>query len=257
MESSDEQVGVEIDNKRNVATIELRRPPNNYFDLDMVRRVADLIAELDGAPECRAIVLAAQGKHFCAGRDFSVPAKPGDVPRALYAEALRLFDGTKPIIAAVSGAAIGGGLGFAMAADFRVAGPSSRFAANFSRLGYFPGFGLTATLPRIIGHQRSLELLYLGRSVVGAELQHLGLCDRYAEDDDVRGEALKLALEIAASAPLSVSGIRAVLRGEMRALVQKATDEELGFQEVLRTSQDFKEAQLARKERRDPEFAGA
>lgn len=250
-------VACSIDADLKVATIELRRPPNNFFDRELVHAVAEYVAELESEPDCRAIVLAAEGKHFCAGRDFSRPARADDGPEELYREGLRLFDGTKPIIAAVNGSAVGGGLGLAMAADFRVAGPSTRFAANFTRIGYFPGFGLTATLPRVVGEQRALEILYTGRDLIGSELAGLGLCDRYAEDDDVRTAALALAGEIAEAAPLSVSAVRAVLRGGMRELVADATAVELEHQLRLRQSKDFAEAQNARREKRAVRFSGS
>src|SRR5262249_54555872 len=87
----------------------------------------------------------------------SRPASPLGVVSELYAEAVRLFEARTPVIAAVQGAAIGGGLGLACSADFRIAAPEARFAANFARLGFHQGFGLTVTLPAIVGGQRSLE----------------------------------------------------------------------------------------------------
>ena len=109
------------------------------------------------------MVWPAQGKSFCAGANFgdgSTLDKDGQRPdelnreaavQHLYLEGNRLFRTKKPIIAAVHGAAVGGGLGLAMVADFRVACPEARFAANFTRLGFHPGFGLTVTLPLVIG----------------------------------------------------------------------------------------------------------
>ena len=110
-------------------------------------------------------------------------------------------------MAAVQGSAIGGGLGLALAADFRVAAPSSRFAANFARLGFHQGFGISLTLPATVGRQRALELLTTGRRIDGHEALAIGLCDRL--DDDPRAGAHALAAEIAGSAPLAVRSIRA------------------------------------------------
>ena len=100
-------------------------------------------------------MLCSAGRHFCAGANFADAGDSG-VP-ALYAHAVRLFSASTPVVAAVQGGAIGGGLGLALSADFRVASPSSRFAANFARLGIHHGFGITVTLPATVGMQASLE----------------------------------------------------------------------------------------------------
>ena len=133
-----------------VATIELRRPPNNFFSLDMVAGIADALESLDDDPRCRAAVLCAQGKHFCAGADLSAGGV-GYTTEDLYAAAVRIFRTHTPVVAAVHGAAVGGGLGLALAADFRMAAPEARFSANFARLGFHQGFGLSVTLPRLVG----------------------------------------------------------------------------------------------------------
>ena len=138
-----EEVSVEI-REDHVAVVEFNRPPHNYFDAALIEQIADAYAELDADPDCRAIVLCSAGKHFCAGANFGAknPAEGGH----LYEQAIRLFAAQTPVVAAVQGAAVGGGLGVALSADFRVASPESRFSANFSRLGIHHGFGLTVTL---------------------------------------------------------------------------------------------------------------
>ena len=136
-----------------VATVEIHRPPNNFFDFDLIREIAGVYARLDDDVHCRAIVLRSQGKHFCAGanfqnREFWGNEQLDDQARQLYVEAVRIFNGRKPVVAAVHGAAIGGGLGLALSADFRVTCEQARFSANFARLGFHQGFGLSVTLPR-------------------------------------------------------------------------------------------------------------
>ena len=170
-----------------VAVVELRRPPNNFFSVAMITAVAEAFEALDSDHECRAIVLCAEGKHFCAGADFS--SSGTDSTAELYAAAARLFRTRKPIVAAVQGAAIGGGLGLALAADFRVVAPEARLSANFARLGFHQGFGLSVTLPRLVGHQRAAELLYTGRRVDGDEALAMGLADRLVPLDEVRDAA--------------------------------------------------------------------
>ena len=119
-----------------VGVVSLHRPPNNYFDTRLIEGVAAAYEALDGSGWCRAIVLASEGRHFCAGLDFAGNA--GQDIAALYRAALRLFAAPLPVVAAVQGAAIGGGCGLALSADFRVATAQSRFSANFAASGLPP-----------------------------------------------------------------------------------------------------------------------
>jgi len=259
MEQHDPRYGdVSVTVRELVATVEIHRPPNNHFDLALIESLADAFEALDEDPACRAIVLCSEGKHFCAGADFGGvdrrPIAAGE--RHLYDEAVRLFSARTPVVAAVQGAAIGGGLGLAMAADFRVACPEARFAANFARLGFHHGFALTVTLPGAVGQQRALELLYTGRRVPGEEALRIGLCDRLVPQERLREEAHALAAEIAASAPLAVRSIRETMRGDLAARVRTATDRERAEQERLSRTEDFAEGVRATAERRAGRFTG-
>src|SRR6266852_497820 len=210
-----------------VATVEMRRPPHNFFDSELIADIGEAFERLDADPGCRAIVLAAEGRSFCAGADFSKRMETGTVAegsrsgagRHLYKEAIRLFRTRKPIVAAVHGAAVGGGLGLALVADFRVTCQEARFSANFNRLGFHPGFGLTATLPRLVGAQA-------------------------------------LALEIAQSAPLAVMATRETVRRGLCDAIEAATERELVEQDWLRRTEDFREGIKAMAERRIPDFRG-
>jgi len=241
-----------------VALAEIQRPPNNFFDRTLIACLADALEALDAEPACRAIVLASEGKHFCAGADFqSKRAVAEDSSgRHLYDEAVRLFAARTPCVAAVQGAAIGGGLGLALMPDFRVAAPEARFSANFARLGFHHGFGLTVTLPRVVGSQAAMELLYTGRRIDGEAAARLGLCDRLVPRERVREEAHALAAEIAASAPLAVDSIRETLRGDLARAIAEATQREKAEQERLQATQDFREGIRAMAARRPPRFRG-
>jgi enoyl-CoA hydratase/carnithine racemase len=166
-----------------------------------------------------------------------------------------LVDSPLPIIAAVHGSAIGGGLGLALAADFRVGGPSSQFTANFARLGFHQGFGISLTLPNVVGHQKALDLLTTGRRIEGAEALAIGLCDRL--DDDPRTAVHMLAAEVAGSAPLAVRSIRRTLRGDIVDGFAAIVDHERAEQLRLMESADFREGIAASMARRPPEFRGA
>ena len=132
--------------------------------------------------------------------------------RHLYKEAQRLWRTGKPIVAAVHGAAVGAGVGLAVMADFRVTCPEARFSTNFTRLGFHPGFGLTATLPRLIGEQQAALLLYTGRRMTGEEALAIGLADYCVPQAEVRAKAIELATEIGQSAPLAIVATRETLR---------------------------------------------
>ena len=257
-----------VEKTGHAALIEIRRPPNNFFDIALIQEIATALETLDQDADCRAVVLAAQGKAFCAGANYGDGStldkngqRPGElnrekVVRHLYLEGNRLFRTKKPIIAAVHGAAVGGGLGLAMVADFRVACPETRFCANFTRLGFHPGFGLTVTLPLVIGPTKAAMMFYTSRRVRGDEAYEMGLADVLVPQDKVREAALKLAAEIAENSPLGLISTRATMRSELAERVLKATEHELKEQTWLRETDDFKEGVKATAERRVPNFAG-
>src|ERR1041385_3722067 len=257
---------IAVEKTGNVALVEIRRPPNNFFDIPLIKEIASAFEGLDEDGDCRAIVLASQGKAFCAGANFgdgSALDKEGRRPNEgppgvapLYIEGNRLFRTKKPIIAAVQGAAVGGGLGLAMVADFRVACPEARFVANFTRLGFHPGFGLTVTLPEVIGQTKAALMFYTSRRVPGDEAYAWGLAEVLVPQGEVRAASLKLAAEIAENSPLGLVATRNSMRGTLADRVLKATEHELQEQTRLRKTDDFKEGVKAVAERRLPNFSG-
>jgi len=257
-------IGVELSGF--VATIEIQRPPHNFFDIVLINSIADALEALDADEKCRAVVLAAQGKSFCAGANFGDGSsldtsgqRPGEASAPvghLYMQAVRLFRSKKPIVGAIHGAAVGGGLGLALVPDFRVACPETRFVANFTRLGFHPGFGLTETLPAVIGKQKAAMMFYTSRRVTGEEALNMGLADMLVPQDQVRAAAQKLAAEIAENAPLAIAATRLTMRHGLADRVKAATAHELEQQSRLRATDDFREGVKAMAERRVPNFAG-
>ena len=252
-------VSIAIDNY--VATAEIHRPPHNYFDVQLIRDLASAFNDLDADPACRAIVLAAEGKSFCAGANFASrnptgATDPSQGGNPLYAEGVRLFSCKTPVIAAIQGAAIGGGLGLALVADFRVATPDARFAGNFVKIGIHPGFGLTYTLPRLIGHQKASLLFLTGRRIGGEEAVAIGLADVLAEPEKLRATAVGLAREIAENAPLAVLSMRATMRHGLAEAVKSQTDHEFIEQARLMKTEDHREGIKAVAERRPGNFTG-
>jgi 2-(1,2-epoxy-1,2-dihydrophenyl)acetyl-CoA isomerase len=249
---------VTVDVSDHVATVEFHRPPANYFDADLITALADAYERLDADPDTRAIVLCSEGRHFCAGAMLAARDRaegPRETKR-LYANAVRMFAARTPVVAAVQGVAIGGGLGVALSADFRVASPESRFAANFAKLGFHQGFGISVTLPAVVGQQAALDMLYTGRRVPGEEAHALRLADRLATAETLRDEARTLARELAESAPLAVASIRQTMRGHLAEQVRDVLERERAEQQRLTGTEDFQEGVRAVAERRAPTFKG-
>jgi enoyl-CoA hydratase/carnithine racemase len=237
-----------------VALVEIHRPPHNFFDHQLVKNLADAFESLDQDPACRALVLASEGKSFCAGADFTQRAASG--ASHIYGEAVRLFACEKPVVAAIQGAAVGGGLGLALVADFRVVSPEARFVANFVRLGIHPGFGLTYTLPRVIGMQRASLMFLTGRRIHAEEAVAWGLGDVLVAPDRLRETARKLAAEIAECAPLAVRSTRLTLRRGLADAVKSQMDHEFSEQSRLMLTEDHREGVCAVHERRPGRFVG-
>lgn len=244
-----------------VAVLEIQRPPNNFFDVHLINHLADAFDALDADDNVRALVLAAEGKHFCAGNNFAdVDNQKARKTRTiasgnpLYTAAVRLFSNAKPVIGAIQGAAVGGGFGLAVMPDFRVACPQARFTANFVKLGFHPGFGLTHTLPRIIGVQKANLLFLTGRRIGGEQAHEWGLVDKLVPQESLRNEAIAFAAEIAENAPLALKSVRATMRQGLADAVRRQTDHEYGEQFRLQQTSDHQEGVRAVAERRAGNF---
>lgn len=240
-----------------VGLLEIRRPPANFFDRQLIEELANAMETLVQGGS-RSLLLCSAGKHFCAGADFS---DEGDEDRTLrsltlYRAAARFFRIPVPIVAAVQGAAVGGGLGLALAADFRVASPTSRFQANFVRLGFHPGFGLSETLPHVVGPQAASRMMLTARTVRGEEAHSLGLVDELAPEEELRTRALTMANEIAGCAPLAVQSVKHTLRNDLAHRIDRALERELIEQTGLWKTEDSRLGIQASIQRTEPTFVG-
>ncbi len=248
-----------ISSNAHIGIVELNKPPHNFFDHTLIASIADAWEAFEEDKRIRAIVLCANGKSFCAGADFSDKAtrekkRSTKQTNPLYMEAVRLYACTKPVIAAIEGAAVGGGLGVALTADFRITCSEAKFSANFNRLGFHPGFGLSFTLPDLIGTQNAAKLFYTGARINGDEALKLGLVDEVVAPQEVRARAMALAEEIAVSSPRAVQATRSTLRGDFINRVRLAVVHESQVQAVQMNTLDLQEGVNAAKERRNPNF---
>ncbi len=238
-----------------IGFVELRKPPHNFIDADDLAALKEaLFTVADSA--ARAIVFTTEGKNFCAGA-LLTPFDDGAFRlRDAYRVVPDLFSLPIPLIAAVQGKAVGAGLGLALSADFRVGTQRTQFSAPFSLLGFHPGFGLTATLPRLVGPQRAARMMYTGEPVAGDEALAWGLCDETATEEELPEAARQFALRIANAAPLAVRAIRQTLRAGLARQVRNALEGELREQERLMRTKDYAEGVTASAERRVPRFVG-
>lgn len=254
-------IAVDVTRKGHVAEVRFSKPPFNYACPRLLARIADALEAIDADPDLRCSVLVADGKAFCAGADLAGDESivGGDGMAAigdLYAQAERLFRRRKPMVAAVQGAAIGAGLGLALTADFRVAGPGARFSSNFVRLGFHPGFGLTCTLPRLVGVQKATWLMLSAERMKPDDALACGLADRLAPAGEEAPAAHRMAAEIAENAPLALLAVRATMAGQLADEVVAAMRREHAQQSILKTTADYAEGVASVFERREARFIG-
>ncbi|MGH3756721.1 enoyl-CoA hydratase/isomerase family protein [Actinophytocola sp.] len=189
-----------------VTVLTLNRPAKrNAFDQPMLKVLRARLAHCEGDPECRAVVLTGAGKGFCSGVDLDT-IDPGETgPRfrhrlriGAHAVAEQLFAMETPVLGAVNGAAVGAGFDLALQTDIRLVAADAVLAASYVNVGLFPGNGATHLLPRIVGTERALELLWTGRRLTGREAVRCGLALDAVPAREVLAITVRLATEIAA-----------------------------------------------------------
>jgi enoyl-CoA hydratase len=249
-----------------VATITLNRPENrNSMTEDVLTGLAQAIGRAAADAAVRAVVIAARGRSFCAGADFktgaqrspgSRPLQPNERSFAMYQPFLSVLDLEVPVIGALSGHAIGGGLGLALVCDIRVANRDARYGANFTRLGLHPGMATTYLLPRIIGVPRAAELLLTGRLISGAEAERIGLVNYALPAEEVDARAHELARDCAQAAPIATRWTKRSLYRHAEWSPHDAARYEAELQSRTIETQDHREGVAALLEKRDPVFTG-
>lgn len=246
-----------------VLTIIINRPAQmNAMDLNAI---AELVRALQGADQdegVRVIIITGSDKFFCTGADISGAAKVSSAAEGYqfsknYQNGFAQVEEVgKPVIAAVRGYALGGGMELALACDLRIVAEEARLGVPEIKLGALPGGGGTARLPRLIGPHRAMELLFLGDPISGTEAVRLGLANRAVPAAEVLNEAKALARQLAQRAPLSLRVIKRVVRASMNTDLRSALDFEAeGFAD-LASSEDFKEGTSAFLQKRSPNFRG-
>lgn len=254
--------------KDRIAQITLNRPDNrNSMTAEVLDSFIPAVEQVKQDPDLRCLIITGKGRSFCAGADFKwqfqrddTTAQRKQLPHersyAMYAPFLKVLEIEVPVIGALNGHAIGGGLGLAVVCDIRVANAQAKYGANFVKLGLHPGMATTYILPRLVGLPRAFEFLVTGRLFSGETAAEIGLVNYAVEPDEVLEKAWELAREIAGCAPIAVRMTKSsiykhvnwdpVAAGRHEALVQSRTAE----------TEDCSEGINALLEKREPDFKG-
>jgi enoyl-CoA hydratase/carnithine racemase len=248
---------------RGIAVVTLNRPAKrNAVSLEMWRTLGCIFTAFNARSDVRAIILTGAGGNFCAGADISefskvrFDAESGRIyEEAGEAATLAIRDGRKPTIAAISGYAIGGGCGLALACDFRIADRSARMGITAARLGIVYGTLDCELLYRQVGLANAKRVLFSGQHFGIDDCVAMGLVDIVATDTAV-AEAQAYAATIAANAPLSVSGSKLILEAIAAGTAEARKQEIVGVLDQAMTSADYREGAQAFVEKRRPSFTG-
>lgn len=258
---------VVIEHAGAVATLRLNRPDAlNAFDRELAQRLDSSLRTVERDDSVRAIILTGAGRAFSAGQDINElaretgehgPKAVGDQLRDRFNPiVLRIRTMEKPVVAAINGVTTGAGLGFALAADYRVAAESASFVLAPMSVGLIPGVGSTALLPAIVGLGRASELALLGERIGAARALALGLVSQVVADEDLAAAAMAIAERFAA---LPTKTIGLTKRAFNRMLLPDFTNHlyyEAALQEIAAGTADHAEGLAAIREKRKPVFTG-
>jgi len=251
-----------------IGTLTLNRPENrNSMTEDVLEGLRAAVSRAKEDAELRCLVVTGRGKSFCAGADFRSQIQrsgdpsgrkvlPNERSFAMYSPFLSLLEIEVPVVGALNGHAIGGGLGLALVCDIRVANRDAKYGANFTRLGLHPGMATTYFLPRLVGVPRAAELLFTGRLLSGAEAAEYGLVNYAVAEDEVLAKSLEIAREIASAAPIAVRWTKRSLYQNVSWDPVSAARAEAHAQSRTLETDDSKEGVAALLEKRTPLFRG-
>lgn len=253
-----------------VARIVLDRPEaKNALTVEMRDAIVETVRAARADDDVRALLLTGTGDAFCAGMDLSAStvvkaAEPGYRTRST-AEALRvgvqafireLWELDKPTVAAVNGAAVGPGAHLALACDFVLVHPGTRFMWSFARWGLVVDAGGAYLLPRLVGLPRAKAMVMLGEGATGQEAVDLGLAYACVPEDELLAAAQDLAARLAAGPTRSLGLSKQLLNHSFETDLTRSLDLEAAYQSLAATSEDLREGMAAFTERREPRFTG-
>lgn len=245
-----------------IAVVSINHPPANSLSSTVLRELSVLFDELETDKDVRAIVLHGDGRFFSAGADIKefVGVSSGKEFSGMAERGQQLFERIenfkKPVIAAIHGAALGGGLELAMSCHLRLVTEEAKLGLPELQLGIIPGFGGTQRLPKYIGTGRALEMMLTSEPILGGEAVKLGLANNAFPEETLLEEAKNLAVKFAQKGPLSVKYVISLLQAGKTLTYQEAIRQEAVWFGDVFESADAKEGISAFIEKRKPNFTG-
>lgn len=244
-----------------VATIVLKRPSAyNAFTAEMNGEITQALKSASKDDAVRCIVITGEGKAFCAGQDLgdvNVHTDHATFLRTRYHPMLKAMKQTpKPIVAAVNGIAAGAGMSLALAADFRLVQPKSKFVSAFMDVGLIPDSGFMYVLPRLIGYAKALEIAVLGKPITGTEAHQWGLATEVIESSNWEAGVTQFAESVAALPTKSFSLIKRYMMDGMHSPFEEMLEKEAQAQRIAGKSNDHQEGLEAFAAKRKATFTG-
>ncbi|MET1102158.1 MAG: 3-hydroxyacyl-CoA dehydrogenase/enoyl-CoA hydratase family protein [Pyrodictiaceae archaeon] len=245
-----------------IAWIVLNRPDKlNAINMELLKEVSETLDELEENEKIRVIIMTGAGRAFSSGADISsfmgiTPIKAAIFSRKFQEVLFKIEYYTKPVIAALNGYTLGGGMEMAMAADFRIAAETAMLGQPEINLGFIPGAGGTQRMPRLIGRSRAKEIIYTGDMIPATEAYKMGLVDRVVPPEKLEQEARTFALKLAEKPPLALFAAKYAIQIGMETNIWSGMALESSLFGLLFSTEDVVEGVTAFFEKRKPKFKG-
>ncbi|GAA0429153.1 enoyl-CoA hydratase [Lentibacillus halophilus] len=252
------KIGYDVNN--HIATLSIESPPANALSVNLLNYINDTLDEIENDNTLKVVVMKGEGKFFSAGADINEFTSLQDSSdyKSLSEKGQKLFDRIEhfpiPVIAAIHGAALGGGLELAMACHIRIGAVNAKLGLPETTLGIIPGFAGTQRLPRFVGTAKAYEMILTGQPITGEEAEAKGLLNQAVDEESVLDTAHNLAETIAAKSRVSITSVMELIPYAKTETFQQGLQKEAASFAAIFGSEDAQEGMRAFLEKRKPDF---